>query len=574
MADTDGSEKFSESQDVTAMATNTEVLELGSVAQPAKKKKQSKKKKKNNESTVQSNKNEVKDDKTASSTSDDIEAIDNNSNLEHSDEIVASSLDKESIQESTIPTEHVDNVEQSILNKNEDNEEDENVSIETKPELHKIQVLNATKQPNESSMNDSDDLTETKSIPPVEINSDPQNSLTIEESGNESKNPTKNEIAVQAPSPPKTKKSSGAQWGSFLKRAVANVEQTLDKVIQDTASSPVTSAPSEIASPSPKASGRLSLQERLAMAVDRKSSESSRSPKTSIDSPRPSSAEIKNSVTADSIDPPTNITEISDPQTTTVSTKQTSNDITQTPADNDLDGLILGIEDESIRERIRTQLYSYSNKLKILSSIEADRARSDKASSSGLKKQLAEKQEQIALLMEEGMNMSKNELKLMNLIKDLRSKVKELQRQQENAHKDSVKYKAQLKDLQQKSDKEIFELKEQLSALQESSAKESQVSKERIESLEDFELRFNEIAKNKTELETENEILTKTNKDLLVNNHFENYCFVLVFSNKFLNRTKLNLLFEMKLKNSKIRLNITDRNLKNFQQDLQTGAVI
>lgn len=100
------------------------------------------------------------------------------------------------------------------------------------------------------------------------------------------------------------------------------------------------------------------------------------------------------------------------------------------------------------------EIYSYTeridalqSKLQYLSKESAESARraSNSASAGSLEKKLAEKEEQIALLMEEGQQLSKTELKHLTTIKKLRAKLNEdgkeltdARKRQEKAEKDVV----------------------------------------------------------------------------------------------------------------------------------------
>lgn len=96
-------------------------------------------------------------------------------------------------------------------------------------------------------------------------------------------------------------------------------------------------------------------------------------------------------------------------------------------------------------------------------SAEASRRKATSTPSGGLEKRLAEAQEKIALLMEEGEKLSKNELKLQNTIKKLRAKTQEeekgtaeARRRFEKAEKEAADSKERLRRAQEeaKRDKE------------------------------------------------------------------------------------------------------------------------
>lgn len=330
---------------------------------------------------------------------------------------------------------------------------------------------------------------------------------------------------------PKLPKVSTGQWGSFLKRAVANVEQTLDKVIQETATSEigtsstpalpiVTNEPTDetILSPQPirPSSGRLSMQERLAKAVGSRNSPSKSpisSPRSSIDQQRPSSFDLKPSVTPDISCPDTPASEISDVKDRDFKELE---DIVKTLPDGDSKSKIeeqLAIFLGSYTNKLSTfvseshsaqeKINSLESKLKFLAREEAEFAKKEKSSSSGIQRKLAEKEEQVALLLEEGQILSKNELKHMTTIKNLRARERESDRHIKDAQK-----------RQENAEREANKLRDQLRTLQ------------------DVEKKVNEAIKARTKAENENESLKKEkqlhlvshlSKRLIVNERFSNF---------------------------------------------------
>lgn len=371
-----------------------------------------------------------------------------------------------------------------------------------------------------------------EAIKPVETNLDrSQKEKTVPELAQPQAQPVKvdslkleidlaQERATSSPVSKLPKVSTG-QWGSFLKRAVANVEQTLDKVIQETAtsefgtssapSSPViTSVPTDnkILSPQPirPSSARLTMQERLAKAVGSRNSPSKSpvsSPRSSIDQQRPSSFELKRSVTPGISSPATPASDIFEAK---------DNDL------KDLENLIKALPDGDAKSKIEEQLTIFSSlyvdkistftsdshsaqekinslesKLKFLAREEAEFSKREKSSSTGLQRKLAEKEEQVALLLEEGQILSKNELKHMTTIKTLRAReresdrhIKDAQRRQENAEREAKKLRDQLRGLQ------------------------------------DVDKKLNEAIKARTKAENENESLKKEKQLSLVS--FYHYC--------------------------------------------------
>lgn len=347
--------------------------------------------------------------------------------------------------------------------------------------------------------------------------------------------------------------STTGQWTSILKRAVANVESTIDKVIQDSGTSEIgpkpetgpepepEPEPKPIESPKPIAEaapseligstltgGRLSMKERLALAMKqspnntpsrtstsspRESFDRSSTPRTSINisrnsfdrsnSPLPDSEKHTEDIETDpdtdlemipnSASQPNISLEIPRSQTDTPNSaifseqpSKSSFDLAASLAGSNSDILdVLSEEinslehkpDDSTKSKLKKllselksrdvsvteELDSYKekatsleSKIVFLSREEAARAKNEKLSSSGIQKKLAEKEEQIALLMEEGQLLSKKELKHMNTIKLLRSREKEQERIALDA-----------KDRQERAEREAKRLKDKIKSLQE-----------------------------------------------------------------------------------------------------------
>ncbi|EOD48409.1 putative m protein repeat protein [Neofusicoccum parvum UCRNP2] len=142
----------------------------------------------------------------------------------------------------------------------------------------------------------------------------------------------------------------------------------------------------------------------------------SESPRVSIDSPRPDTP----------IEPPSRVeTPISIPET------RSSLDLsTSAHESEDVSALRQAYEELSKTHRDEMTAHleridALQSKLKYLSSQAASQARAatNEADPGSLEKKLAEKDEQIALLMEEGQTLSKKELNHLNSIKKFRSKV-------------------------------------------------------------------------------------------------------------------------------------------------------
>ncbi|CAN6662708.1 hypothetical protein TRVA0_034S00958 [Trichomonascus vanleenenianus] len=309
----------------------------------------------------------------------------------------------------------------------------------------------------------------------------------------------KNEAkAPQKPTDASTSVGGTTQWTSYLKRAVANVESTLDKVL-DTAenaggesSSPsVSTSVKRTNSPAP-GSPRMTMQERLAMAVGRQSPANPTSPTSSAKSvpstdkkePRGGEtngeepiqkAENKESeptqkaennneseptqkVESKESEPQEKVKATIPPKTDDLPVECPSLDLTLTLANNIFEVVkLLDIPEDQkevvnnsfgeLVKNIETQnkishdfqlqelekIDSLETKVKYLVQVELDRTKEGKKGKSGLEKKIAEKDEQIALLFEEGQMMAKRELKQMTAIKRLRAQDIEAKKQSENA---------------------------------------------------------------------------------------------------------------------------------------------
>lgn len=267
-----------------------------------------------------------------------------------------------------------------------------------------------------------------------------------------------------------------SQWGSYFKRAVANMEQTLDKILVET-STEVTVGPKKMPiSPNIQSTGeRPSMQERLAMAVGSanrtpspsRSSLESRSgtgqntalsssknfrssdeqPRTGESTPLESSQpeySVRSSVELKSR--PFSNEELDQPPSLDLVVKLAKElyDVVMLldiPFDKDIVkssfvNLIQDIELQQQRAwaentRMSQRIDALEAKLKYLTQNEVERATATKKSSSGLEKKLAERDEQIALLFQEGQELAKKELQYMNTIKKLRQKEREIDRSTE-----------------------------------------------------------------------------------------------------------------------------------------------
>ncbi|ANB12901.1 Sgm1p [Sugiyamaella lignohabitans] len=315
---------------------------------------------------------------------------------------------------------------------------------------------------------------------------------------------------------------SGSTW-NYLRRAVANVESTLDKVLQES-----TEVGVRTSTPPSNSSAKLSMQERLAMAVGRSGSASTSPVASSTTSARPSiersstdrprkslesaasSAEVptvaNSNVVVDnaSNNESTPSLKTLQPRTTEVVppsfefciqiSKQlldlveklseqdaTGASVSEVPVTEGSDGTEVGAVNSAsgqpkasltaIKESISqlasdldkqsTELQKFNefqqqkyevveSKLTYLAKQEADRAKKEKSSSSGIAKTLAEKEEYIALILEEAQMLSKQELKHMNTIKKLRAKDRDFDKTLDTVNKRAEKAERELADTKAK----------------------------------------------------------------------------------------------------------------------------
>lgn len=461
--------------------------------------------------------------------------------------------------------------EDSLSNKKQQEEKTSTSSSATQPsEIHDDSIENAAKTNDDTSTTLAENPLET---PPNSTSSQKQ----IQEPQKQQQPPQKTSLyANKQPKPQQAR--SGGQWSSLLKRAIATVESTIDNVIEESSttgvgsSSTPASAPSKPAEPvapvpvsAPEtkpalSTGRLSMQERLAMAVKKsagatptRSSTSSplqhsdnASPIQSMDSARssieapieslqktvlkqadenPDNTIDKESNTVEkpqaskpeifvsaASTPPAMISRIASPIQRELDNNNTSFS-SNYPILNTIFKHIetLGINDELVpeveeikkdfkkfvkqlssqEEAVQEELSSYiekasslESKLIFVSHEEAERAKESRLSSSGIAKQLAAKEEQVALLIEEGQLMSKKELKHMNTIKMLRAKAK-----------DQEQLAVEARDRQSRAEKEADKLKE------------------KIKTFTEIEKRQSADIKSKSKLGAEVEALRKTKSD-------------------------------------------------------------
>lgn len=271
----------------------------------------------------------------------------------------------------------------------------------------------------------------------------------------------------------------GNRWGSLLSQAVAGVEARLDAVLaesEEAGKQPKTTAPPPQkpkqgpARPSSAARTNDRLQERLARAVAAKNANGSRgpspaaitrSPRSSIDTSRTSIEkevevkEVKETETETETRPTDESKENTAEETTgrieddepaqpvdtpaldtTTTAPQLPSPTTETPAGPDNAARIQTLEQTLEEERRQHQEEAHhlaekadalQAKLQYLAheAAEAAKKAADEAAPGSLEKKLAEKDQQIAALMQEGKNLGVTELQHRALLKKMRAKMTE-----------------------------------------------------------------------------------------------------------------------------------------------------
>ncbi|KAK9324668.1 TATA element modulatory factor 1 TATA binding-domain-containing protein [Lipomyces orientalis] len=307
-------------------------------------------------------------------------------------------------------------------------------------------------------------------------------------------------------SPPATISSSTgtSQWGSFIKRAVTTVEQSLDKVLDPSMASEAHQPP---ATPATDRSGqRISMQQRLALAMQAQkpgtsiarrptpgSSSVESSARPSMESTRPSieesqpgsekeserasefESEVEDATTADTVESAPagpEALKAANPAPTAASTQNqesaadsAATDALPSSSSSSSDVQQLRAELAQKQEDLHSSLSRITileEKVKYLSNQLLDYTQK-KGGQNHIDTRLAEKDEKIALLLLEGETLSKNELKHMTTIKRLRGVEKESDRQAQEA-----------KRRQERAEKEAADLRERLRKANEIERKQSE----------------------------------------------------------------------------------------------------
>ncbi|KAG5358969.1 Protein SGM1 [Yarrowia sp. E02] len=312
------------------------------------------------------------------------------------------------------------------------------------------------------------------------------------------------------------------EWTSYLKKAVATAESRFDQLLEETSQgsqssqshpTPASSTPDLAKDAKATPSPRLSMQERLRGAVS--------------SSPR-SSGELERETDSDSIikDDSSGIEEVEKLDTppadlnrsTTPDLKVSQESIPVTSAASDSDLLSkLQAENAIMAE----QLDSLQSKVVLLAGLEAERTKNSPPNA----KKLADKDKQIALLIEEGTNLSKKELTHMNTIKKLRVKLKQGETLQEGFDKIKTRQDKELGSVKEKlksKESELMSLKEEVKILKKnvSQSEKSDNPELRVEledlkkSRDDFKKKHAELSNDLTEAKRSRDAMQKSRENL------------------------------------------------------------
>lgn len=294
------------------------------------------------------------------------------------------------------------------------------------------------------------------------------------------------------------------EWTSYLKKAVATAESRFDQLLEETSQGSQSAQPLPTqssstpdlskdvqASPSP----RMSMQERLRGAVSsspRSSGELEREDSDLVSAKEEVKDDVKEGLLVDTPD-------------------SNASESLPTPASVDSD-LLSKLQQENAT--MAEQLDSLQNKVVQLAGMEAERA---KNSPPGAKK-LAEKDKQIALLIEEGTNLSKKELTYMNTIKKLRVKVKQGETLQDGFDKIKTRQDKELGTVKERlkaKDTELMSLKEEVKILKKNVTQSEKADNPelRIE-VEDLKKARDDMKKKNVELQNDLEEI-KRSRDTL-----------------------------------------------------------
>lgn len=257
------------------------------------------------------------------------------------------------------------------------------------------------------------------------------------------------------------------------------------------------------ATPSP----RLSMQERLRGAV-------SASPRSSGELERETDSDsvsikddAKGAEDVDKLDTPPTDSNTSMPPESRGAKELVSESVSVVDSD-----LLSKIQTENAT--MAEQLDSLQNKVVLLAGLEAERTKNSPASA----KKLAEKDKQIALLIEEGTNLSKKELTYMNTIKKLRVKVKQGETLQEGFDKIKARQDKELGTVKEKlrsKESELMSLKEEVKILKKNVSQSGKLDNPELRvELEDLKKSRDALKKENSELSNDLEEVKKSRDTL------------------------------------------------------------
>ncbi|KAK9447798.1 TATA element modulatory factor 1 TATA binding-domain-containing protein [Limtongia smithiae] len=284
------------------------------------------------------------------------------------------------------------------------------------------------------------------------------------------------------------------QWGSFIKRAVSTVEQRLDKVLDPALATDAQNLVPTI--PAVDRSGqRISMQQRLALAMQAQklsSTPPSRPGSVPLPAAQPRSSEFEQSPRLSNDEPRTRLSvevereleNVLPPKINVVKAQESAEavvvDASVPPSERTSIESAADLQIQSLQADLSQRHQDYHSsldrinlleeKVKYLSNQLLDY--STQKLSNNVDKRITERDEKIALLIQEGESLSKLELKSMTTIKRLRAAERENDKTVQDARKK-----------QERAEKEAADLREKMRKAAESEKK----AMERVKSLAKIE---------------------------------------------------------------------------------------
>ncbi|KAK9463404.1 TATA element modulatory factor 1 TATA binding-domain-containing protein [Lipomyces oligophaga] len=303
---------------------------------------------------------------------------------------------------------------------------------------------------------------------------------------------------VQTRSPVPVVTGGGYQWGSFIKRAVSTVEQSLDKVLDPSLTSSSGSVDSSPAAATMQttleplasqtaaanANSRISMQQRLALAMqaqrptssnshDSRSSSRDRSERSSFEASRPNAVtdEVKTAAVSAPAPAPAPASApapvvVSQPTVIPTTMESTESKAEKDETAPEKSTAVQATADSESTPALRAELRQKQDeldyalgrmsvleeKVSLLSNQLLAYSSGQRKDVAPLDKQIRERDQKLALLLQEGEELSKKELRYMNTIKRFRGNeqssaraVQEAQRRQERAEKEAVDLRERLR---------------------------------------------------------------------------------------------------------------------------------